>query len=490
MLIKKIAIWTIFIIAISFPLFSHLDSAPLHEWDEGRLANNALEMCHSRNWLVTTYNGHTDLYNVKPPFVIWLQALALKILGINELAIRVPSAVAALLTSLLIILFFTKKYKTPLLGCICAGVLITTQGYVTVHGTRTGDYDAVLTLLTASALLSWFLFLEEENQKYLYSTFVLFTLAVLTKDIEALLFVPSLLVYTLYKKKLLTVAGNRHFYFCLLVFVSTIAVYYALREHFDRGFIQVVIQNEATGRYKAADDIVGNKINNPWWYLEFLAGSLFHEWYLLVIPGVICGFASKHTWLRNITIYCVLLITGYLIIISNAGTKLTWYLMPLYPFLSFLAGIFIYSLFSFLTHLTFLKSALRVNPFPYVFIFLVFIIPYKNIIAYAINDRVCSELTDENKDFIAVLKNSLHQKLNIGDCLLFGTSPQQNINWYYQAFAYKNRPLRLVDINGLKPGIKVVAYLDESKNYIEKNYYAITVYQYGKVKIYKLMKKL
>ncbi|MDV7399932.1 hypothetical protein RZS08_51430, partial [Arthrospira platensis SPKY1] len=46
-----------------FPLFLHLDAIPLFIFDEGRLANNALEMAQNGNWLVTHYDGKPDLWN-------------------------------------------------------------------------------------------------------------------------------------------------------------------------------------------------------------------------------------------------------------------------------------------------------------------------------------------------------------------------------------------------------------------------------------------
>jgi len=65
--------YLLFILLISFPLFLHLDFLPLRLWDEARTAINASEMYHSGRYLIPTYNGEPDMWNLKPPLMVWLQ---------------------------------------------------------------------------------------------------------------------------------------------------------------------------------------------------------------------------------------------------------------------------------------------------------------------------------------------------------------------------------------------------------------------------------
>src|SRR5690349_8049272 len=99
-----------------FPIFSHLDELPLECWDEARLAMNAHDMHKTGNWIVTTFWNSPDMWNTKPPLMIWLQAICIKIFGENELAIRLPSALAALATCMLLFWFFVKKYGNAMVG--------------------------------------------------------------------------------------------------------------------------------------------------------------------------------------------------------------------------------------------------------------------------------------------------------------------------------------------------------------------------------------
>ena len=133
---------------IAIPIFACLNKLPIMLWDEARLAINSYEMYKADEWLVATYRGAPDMWNTKPPFVLWFQILSFKIFGVNELALRLPSAIAGALTCLLIYWFFARKGKI-LVGLMSVVILVTSAGFIKFHHSpRTGDYDAMLTLFT------------------------------------------------------------------------------------------------------------------------------------------------------------------------------------------------------------------------------------------------------------------------------------------------------------------------------------------------------
>ena len=75
----------------------------LFDWDEINFAECAREMIVMNDYL----RAHIDLlpFWEKPPLVFWLQALAMKIFGINEFSARFPNAVCGMLTLSSIYLF-------------------------------------------------------------------------------------------------------------------------------------------------------------------------------------------------------------------------------------------------------------------------------------------------------------------------------------------------------------------------------------------------
>ena len=56
----RIPLYALLGILVYFPLFGWMDWMPLRMYDEGRNAVNAVEMLWSGNYLVTTFQGHSD----------------------------------------------------------------------------------------------------------------------------------------------------------------------------------------------------------------------------------------------------------------------------------------------------------------------------------------------------------------------------------------------------------------------------------------------
>src|SRR5271163_1209014 len=79
---------------------ANLGGPSLWDVDEGRNATAALEMLESGNWIIPTFNGEFRCH--KPALLYWLQMTAYTLCGVHEFAARLPSALAALLTLLLL----------------------------------------------------------------------------------------------------------------------------------------------------------------------------------------------------------------------------------------------------------------------------------------------------------------------------------------------------------------------------------------------------
>ncbi len=329
--------WLLFlyIIAICVPLFYNLDAKVMRIWDEARLAVSAYEMQENGNCLVVHYDESPDMWSVKPPLMIWAQVLSIKILGYSEFATRFPSALAAFFCCLFLPWFSGKVWRSYLPGMLAGIVLVSMHGYIGDHGMRTGDYDSMLVLFTTMLCGYYFLYIEYGKQKYLYLTFISVTLAILTKGIAGLLMGPALLLYTLYRKKLWSLLVNPHFYCGLLIVLILGIGYYPLREVYNPGYIEAVFQNELGGRYNQALEGHGW----PWhFYLKGMAGQRTEPWFLILPVAFLFGVWKSEKLLCNVYFFCMLIIVFYLLVISAGATKLFWYDLPAYPFISIVIG--------------------------------------------------------------------------------------------------------------------------------------------------------
>ena len=93
--VKKLLPFLVLGLIVYFPIFGHLDALPIRIWDEARLANNALEMSNDGDYIVTHFDGSPDMWNTKPPLMIWCQVGFIKLLGEDVLPIRLPAAISA-----------------------------------------------------------------------------------------------------------------------------------------------------------------------------------------------------------------------------------------------------------------------------------------------------------------------------------------------------------------------------------------------------------
>jgi 4-amino-4-deoxy-L-arabinose transferase-like glycosyltransferase len=137
-------ILTTLLVLSYFPLLHNLGRFQIRMWDEATYANNAIDMYSGGNLVVVDHMGKPDDYNTKPPFVIWCQALSMHLIGVNELAVRLPSAVFGLATVLLVFLFCSYTLGSTSTGFIASLILLTAPGYIANHVARTGDLDATL----------------------------------------------------------------------------------------------------------------------------------------------------------------------------------------------------------------------------------------------------------------------------------------------------------------------------------------------------------
>jgi 4-amino-4-deoxy-L-arabinose transferase-like glycosyltransferase len=322
---------------VYYTLFYQLGVNPIPMWDEGRLAVNAAEMDGNSNWIVTYYGGAPDMWNTKPPLMIWLEVISLRLFGYSNTALRLPAALSALATVIVVYVFAVHYLKQLLGGVFAVIVLLTADGYIEQHVSRTGDYDVLLTLLLTSAALCFFWYLESGRRAALVGFASAIALAALTKGVAGLFWLPPLVFYTVWRQRLFWILQRREVYVAIVAVIGVIASYYLAREHYNPGYWQAVSDNELGGRLLGTLD----NHSHPWyWFTKNLYQNRFAPW-LLAIPFALymLGLQPRTTTTHKIAWLGAFLILFHLIIISTAKTKLMWYDAPIFPIASLLVGL-------------------------------------------------------------------------------------------------------------------------------------------------------
>ncbi|MBD2605229.1 glycosyltransferase family 39 protein [Scytonema hofmannii FACHB-248] len=163
-------LWLILIVWVGYGW--NLGSIGLIDETEPLFAEASRQMFVTGDWITPFFNGETRFD--KPALIYWCQAIAYAIIGVNEFAVRLPSAIAALavisLSYYTLLMYLarldelehisrpTRRWLTAALGA----VIMALTPEMIVWG-RTGVSDMLLTGCVATALLCFFLGYAKEG---------------------------------------------------------------------------------------------------------------------------------------------------------------------------------------------------------------------------------------------------------------------------------------------------------------------------------------
>lgn len=330
-----VAFAAIIAIVAVFAVLPRLGSLSLREWDESRVAESAYEMYKSGNPLVVTFEGQADLWNTKPPLALWLQGLGIRLFGLSETLVRLPSAVAFVLSALFLFCFFA-KLKRPLAGFYSALVFICCKGLLFYHCARSADYDALMILFCILYCGFFYLFLRLRKNRYLVWTAVFLSFSVLTKGVQPLIPLAALFVWLLVERRFVPLLNNPHLYMCIGIFVLSVGGFYLAREAVAPGYLRAVWANELGGRFLT---VLEEHQGDAWYYFDYLSKTQMPYFFWLLPFAFVLNVASNDRVLKRANLFFALLALVYFVVITIAKTKLEWYSLPAIPFLAAVLGM-------------------------------------------------------------------------------------------------------------------------------------------------------
>ncbi|KKI98605.1 ArnT family glycosyltransferase [Prochlorothrix hollandica] len=305
----------------------NLGNLPLRDWDEGTYAQVAREIYRAGRWgwVHPTLWGEPDF--TKPPLVHSLMALAYHWGGIHAWTSRLPGALFGAAAVPLLYGVGAALFPTRLpvrFGCL---VYLTLMPVVR-HGR--------LAMLDGAVVFFWLLLLlcllrSRRHPPWALGVGLGFGLIVLTKGILGILLLGLALVFVLWDSPY----GLRSPYLwggIALGFLPA-ATWYGLQwQHYGQTFVEVALFNQNVDRIW---ETVENNDGPPWYYVVEL---LKYSWpWLLFLPwGLGRTWGDRHlSWAKLLLVWA----GGYLATISVMGTKLPWYIFPLYPALALIIGV-------------------------------------------------------------------------------------------------------------------------------------------------------
>lgn len=308
----------------------------LFDWDEINFAEAAREMLVTHNYTRVQINFQP--FWEKPPLFFWMQALSMKIFGINEYAARFPDAVIGVVT-LIFIYSIGKRLHSKSFGLFW---VIAMAGCLLPHlYFKSGIIDPVFNFFIFGSIYFFSRYAEKKaiepqknNFQFILLTGFFLGLAILTKGPAAyLIFLLSFLVYTLVRWKYEDFLWKEFIIASLIALIVSFAWF--LPETLEHGF---------------------------WFLKEFIVyqirlfstqdaghgGSFFYHWYILLIgcfpASLIFFFAmrknnSENYAQQNFRHRMIILFWVVLILFSIVQTKIVHYSSLCYLPLTYLTAI-------------------------------------------------------------------------------------------------------------------------------------------------------
>jgi 4-amino-4-deoxy-L-arabinose transferase-like glycosyltransferase len=482
----KLLIEVLFVLLLCcLPLFYKLDALVIRQWDEARNAVSALEMLQNKNYVVRYFNGQPDYWDVKPPLLIWLQVLSIRIMGVNELAIRIPSAIASLLTMIFLIGYFHKYHNNRYTGYLASLILATSQGYINWHIARTGDHDALLILFITITVFLYYQFLTApivKNKLLVVITSALIS-GVFTKSIAMLIILPGLLIMTFIFKAHCRIFANKWFYFCAIIFMLICGSYYALRESMQPGYLKAVWNGELFPRYLN----IHNAFNKEsfWYYIKNIYNERFKYWVFIFLPAMLILPFCCSKEQRRLLAYLIITIITFLLIIS-AGTHNLWYDGPLYPLLSAVSALLLVYILEHLQRL-FRNYSPIFRSLPILLLIMVFLYPGYRIMN---NIKRTSEFFWDEQIYAMsyILRDMQHiNKIKDEPFSIIFDGYYGHLLFYTRAIAYNTgKDIKIKPISAVQPNDLIIMSQENVSYQIKSKFISQTIYKNNLVELLKI----
>ncbi len=267
----------------AFLFFYGLGAFGLIGADEPRYAQVAREMLDRRDWITPTLGGHPWLE--KPPLYYWQAMLVYSIIGVSDVAARIPAAMDATLLVIAVYFFFRKfrrgvEVDAALITASCAGII----GYA-----RAASMDMPLAAALTMAMLAWWAWRESEKRIYLAAFYACLALGMLAKGpVAPLLAIVILLIFAAaagaWCSVLRTLWAPGIVLFCVIVLPWYIAVQTRNPQFFREFILEHNLARFSTGLYHHPE---------PFWYYIPVTALALVPWIVFVTAAAV---ESVRTW--------------------------------------------------------------------------------------------------------------------------------------------------------------------------------------------------
>lgn len=321
-------------------VFFFLGSWGWFDPDEGRYSEIPREMLASGNWITPHLNFVT--YFEKPPLFYWSVALFFRAFGLNEWAGRMVPALAATLGVLLTYMLGRRMFgaRAGFLGAVVlsTSILFTFMAHELV-------IDMLFSVLLFAALALWWMGHSEENAKRKAAYFLAFwstlALAMLAKGPVAVLLSVAVIGAYLLLCRPPRALREMQWLPGILLFAFIAAPWYFLVTQRNPTFNHFFWYGQHIARFLGKGEN-REHVKGFAYFFQFLP-LLFFPWTFFVPAAFFFGWKKlwpARTPHQRATIFLLAMTLIILLFFSGSTSKLIPYILPIFPPMALLMGIY------------------------------------------------------------------------------------------------------------------------------------------------------
>ncbi|MDP2239256.1 MAG: glycosyltransferase family 39 protein [Burkholderiales bacterium] len=324
--------------ALAILWFGNLDYRKLVRPDEGRYAEIPREMAVSGDWLTPRLNGVK--YFEKPPLQYWATAAAYEMFGQHHWTVRIWPAATGFAGIVLAYVIGSMLFGA-LAGLYAALILASSLGYVLVAHVATLDMG--LTFFMTLTLGGLLLGLRQqataaENRLWMHVAWAGMALAALSKGLIGVVLPVMVLAAYIVVQRDFGLLRRLRLWTGGLLFLAIAAPWFVAVSIANPGFFDFFFIHEHFQRFLTK----GHRRPGPWWYFFPILALTILPWLSILCDALARswkarGAAAEFQPQRFLMLWIVLIFAFF----SVSGSKLPSYIMPIYPALALLMGLYL-----------------------------------------------------------------------------------------------------------------------------------------------------
>ena len=320
------ALFVLGILAFSIIFYVNLSSGHLWASDEQTYSQWAYHMVKTGDYLTPWAFGDVSFWIVKPPLHMWIMSLSYQAFGVNNVTSRLPSAIFGSL-SLILVFFLGKKLYNSYVGFLSAIVLGT---FATFYDfSRHAMSDVIFTFFIIASI--YFLVVSEKTEKtnrYAALSGIFFGLALMTKQVQALLIPLIIFTYLLLSRKSIRFLFKKQF---TLFWGTGLLLFSPWLIYMATAYGSLFWQNYFV--YSAVTRTVSPIEGHAGSYLFYFSYLINNEYLWAILLPFAAAFCTFKAIFKNskADILVISWMALVLLVFTFAQTKLFWYILPAFP---------------------------------------------------------------------------------------------------------------------------------------------------------------